>query len=215
MDVERETLRDRLAARQQEKAELERGLHAVQRRFHDEVAPLKEKVLRLRMEQLRRTAQRHMRSAAHRNDYHEARREYETFQEKRIQSTPPDPETLRARYREASKQCHPDVVPDAYAEQAAATFQALKSAYQSGHAQAVRAIAESLDRWGFPPIHSMDEDPEGAALGRAVSGLEDAINALRNSDLYDVVAEAEDVETILQTKKEALLQILRRLEQAT
>ena len=77
MNPSRRDLRQRLACRQREEAELERQLEAVRRWYADEGAPLEEKVLRLRMGHLRRAAQRHMRSAKHRNAYHDAQREYE------------------------------------------------------------------------------------------------------------------------------------------
>jgi len=127
VDTDRQDLQRQLAQRQQEKAELERQLHALRRRYADEVAPLEEEVLRLRMEHLRRAAQRHMRSARHGNAYHDAQREYEAFRDDRPRPAPSAQEEPRARYREASKRCHPDVVPVDYREQAAATFRALRT----------------------------------------------------------------------------------------
>jgi len=191
---------------------MERQLHAVQHRYRDEVAPLKEKVLRLQMERLRRAAQRHMRSARHRNAYHDAQRAYETFQDERPASEPEAPDDLKRRYRAASKHCHPDAVPEAYRRQAAATFQALESAYQAGHARAVRAIADALEQWGFPALADADEARDVQALREAVSDLESAIDALRATDAYQTLAEAEDVEAALRARKEALRQVLAELQ---
>jgi len=209
-------LQHRLAERQREKAELERQLHAAHVQYQEEVAPLEEKVLRLRVEHLRRAAQRHMRSAKHRNAYHDAQRAYESFQEERRTVESASPDRLKRRYRQASKRCHPDAVPDAYRAQAAATFQALESAYKAGHAKAVQAIAAALEQWGFP---AEAEAPEGRRsqrrerdeLRRAVSSLETAIEALRDTDLYRAVAERENVDAVLQAKKNALFQHLREL----
>jgi hypothetical protein len=209
-------LRRRLAQRQQEKAELERQLHAAQARYRGEVAPLKEEVLRLQMERLRRAAQRHMRSAKHRNAYHDAQRAYESFQEERSQPDAPAPDALKRRYRQASKRCHPDMVSPAHRAQAAATFQALESAYQAGHAEAVQAIATALDRWGFPKEGRDDCAGKGREiddLQDAVSSLGTAIEALQNTDVYRAVAEAEDVEALLEARKRELLYRLRRLKQ--
>ena len=197
---------------------MERQVHAVQRRYEEEVAPLKEKVLRLQMERLRRAAQRNMRSARHRNAYHDAQRAYETFRDER--PPPADsaaPDDLKRRYREASKRCHPDVVPEPYRAQAAATFQALESAYQAGHARAVRAIADALERWGFPTAPPADEgldEQEARTLRRAVSGLETTIEGLQATDAYRAVraiADAEDVDAVLRARKEGLRQVLAEL----
>ena len=211
MDAAETDLRARLARRQQEKAELERQLHAVQRRYQEEVAPLKEKVLRLQMERLRRAAQRNMRSARHRNAYHDAQRAYEAFRDERPPADPEPPDDLKRRYRAASKRCHPDVVPEPYRAQAAATFQALESAYQAGHARAVRAIADALERWGFPTAPLADEGG-GAELRRAVSGLEAAIEGLRATDAYQALADAEDVDAALRAQKEGFRQVLAELQ---
>lgn len=207
-------MRQRLARRQQERAELERQLHAVRRRYAEEVAPLEEEVLRLKMEHLRRKAQRHMRSAKHRNAYHDAQREYEAFREERPRPAPSGQEELRTRYRAASKRCHPDVVPEAYQTQAAATFQALESAYQAGHTQAVRAIAESLDRWGFPAAPSDESGAPMRELQRAVAKLEEAIATIRSSEAYSAVGGDEDAEAVLQARKEALRRVLRAFRTA-
>ncbi|MFB6248297.1 MAG: hypothetical protein ABEL97_06990 [Salinibacter sp.] len=211
MDAAQHDLRERLARRQQEKAELERQLRAVQRRYREEVAPLEEKVLRLQMERLRRAAQRHMRSARHRNAYHDAQRAYETFRDER---PPPDaaaPDDLKRRYRAASKRCHPDVVPESYRAQAAATFQALESAYQAGHGRAVHAIADALERWGFPAAGERTGEGEARDLRRAVSSLEAAIEGLQSTDAYQAVADAEDVDAALRARKEGLRQVLAEL----
>jgi hypothetical protein len=210
-------LRQRLARRQQEKAEIERQLHAVQRRYQEEVAPLKEKVLRLQMERLRQAAQRHMRSARHRNAYHDAQRAYETFQEERSRPEVVASDELKRRYREASKRCHPDVVPPAYRAQAAATFQALESAYQAGHVRAVRAIADALERWGFPGASSgtsdeaVTRDPDD--LRQAIADLESAISSLRKQEAYQAAKETDDVDALLRARKEQLLEHLRAMQE--
>ncbi|PQJ34550.1 hypothetical protein BSZ35_08030 [Salinibacter sp. 10B] len=214
MSAQRTDLQHRLAERQREKAELERQLHAAHVQYQEEVAPLEEKVLRLRVEHLRRAAQRHMRSAKHRNAYHDAQRAYESFQEERRTVGSASHDTLKRRYRQASKRCHPDAVPDAYRAQAAATFQALESAYKAGHAEAVQAIAAALEQWGFPEEAAEDrrsQRRERDELRRAVSSLETAIEALRDTDLYRAVAERENVDAVLRAKKNALLQHLLEL----
>lgn len=213
MDPKRATLRRRLARRQQQKAELERQFHAARRQYQEKVAPLKEEVLRLRMERLRRAAQRHMRSAEHRNAYHDAQRAYESFQEAQEQEPAP-PENLKALYRRASKRCHPDVVPDAYREEAEATFQALEAAYEAGHVRAVEAIVNALERWGFPRRGGSSADVAGRTrdpdhLRRAIADLEESIQSLRGTDAYQDLAEAGTLDALLHAQKTELLRQLR------
>ncbi len=152
-----------------------------------------------------------MRSARHRNAYHDAQREYESFREERLQSEPPADDDLQALYRAAGKRCHPDVVTSAYQDQAAATFQALDAAYQAGHVRAVRAIAEALERWGFPASEAEETAPPISTLQQAVAELEADLEALRATDVYQAVGEETDVEAVLHAKKEKLLRMLAEL----
>lgn len=190
---------------------MERQLHAVERRYRKEVAPLKEEVLRLQMERLRWAAQRNMRSARHRNAYHDAQRAYETFQEERVVPEAVATDELRRRYREASKRCHPDVVPDTYREEAAATFQALESAYEAGDVQSVRAIADALERWGFPKEGEAPKNRDAADLRRAISQLESDISTIEEQEAYQAAVAVDDVDALLRAWKKQLIQHLRDL----
>jgi len=216
-----QSLRRSLARRLEEKAELERTVGAAQSQFEEEVAPLQEEVLRLQMERLKDAAQARMRSARLRNAYHDAQEAYEAFQARRRQ--PPTETTrsapdLKATYRRATKLCHPDAVADAYRDEAAATFRALESAFDAEHPAAVRAIADSLETWGFPRAptaspESSQPDAE-ASLQQAVSELEASIERLRASEAYDAATAAGDVdlESALEARKRRLRERLQELK---
>jgi hypothetical protein len=214
-------LRRSLARRLKEKAELEQQVRAVQSQFQNEIAPLQEEVLRLRMERLKEVAQARMRSARLRNAYHDAHDAYEEFRQQRAHD--PDlaaasDEDLKATYRRATKLCHPDAVPDPYHEEAAATFQALESAYDADHPEAVRTIAEALDTWGFPRAPSAPAEQSASAakasLRRAVSDLDASIERLRTSDAYQTMTDSGDVDAdaIVGARKRVLQQRLRELK---
>lgn len=209
-------LRSLLARRQREKAELEQQVQALREEYHREVAPLQEEVLRLQKERLKEAAQVYMRSARLRNAYHEAERAYESFREQRRGRSPASGEDLKSTYRRASKQCHPDAVPDSYREEAAATFQALESAYQARHQSAVQSIAEALERWGFPMHPSTPiEDPAASgknALRQAVSSLETSIEQLRASEAFDAIRQGGDLDTLIAAQKHELQRKLRELQ---
>lgn len=213
------TLRHALARRLQEKAELEQRVRAAQSQYEAEVAPLQEEVLRLQMERLKEAAQARMRSARLRNAYHDAQAAYEQFREQRTweaASVETSDENVKATYRRATKLCHPDAVPDPYHEEAAATFQALESAYDAGHSKAVRAIAETLEKWGFPraPAAAPDElsSRREASLRQAVSEVNTSIERLRTSDVFQTVTENPDVESMVGARKRALRKQLGELK---
>lgn len=214
-------LRRDLASRLREKAELEAKVRALQSQIEDEIAPLQEEVLRLQMERLKEAAQTRMRSARLRNAYLDAQDAYEKFQNRRADTPSPDSpldEDLKATYRRATKRCHPDAVADPYHEEAAATFQALESSYDAGHAAAVRAIADDLDTWGFPRAPSAPADePEAASeasLRDAVSDLNASIERLRTSEAHRTVRKGGemDVESIVGAQKRALQEQILELK---
>ena len=173
--------------------------------------------LRLQVERLRQSAQRNMRSARHRNAYHDAQRAYDSFQEEQLAFEEQSSDDLKGVYRQASKHCHPDVVPEAYREQAAATFQALEAAYEAGHSRAVHAIAEAPEKWGFPgrSASSCGEHEQAfgeVALRQAVSSLEASISALHRTEVYQAVADVEDLDALLVARKRELLRRLQALK---
>lgn len=210
-------LRALLARRQRENAELEQQVHALQEAYREEIAPLQEEVLRLQKERLKEAAQVYMRSARLRNAYHDAQRAYESFQEHR-QGAGARHDDLKGLYRRASKECHPDVVPESYREEASATFQALESAYEAGHPSAVENIAEALQEWGFPaPPAASPEGKEGtrvADLRRAVSALEASIERLRASEAYETARQASTLDTMVAARKRELLRKLQELQRS-
>lgn len=215
-------LRRTLAQRQQEKAELEHQVRSFLSQFQSEIAPLQEEVLRLQVERLKEAAQHRMRSARLRNAYHDAQEAYERFRERRDREEPPriasPDEDLKATYRRALKLCHPDVVPDSYHEEASATFRALESSYEANQEAAVRAIAEGLEKWGFPRPPSAPTESSGAAdrttLRRAVSDLDTSIQQLRGSEVYQTLSEPTDldVESVVGARKRELQRQLQELQ---
>jgi hypothetical protein len=205
-------LRERLAEGQKEKAQLEQRLHAAQVRYEAEVAPLREEVLRLQVERRRTAAQMHMRSARHRNAYHDAQQAYDDF---RARPRPSEPsQNLKETYRAASKRCHPDRVPRAYRDAAAATFQALEAAYRAEHGAAVQAIATALRRWGFPTEESASTPRREQALRQAVDALEASVQALRETETYQALDEAASLDAFIEARKQRLVARLRDLDGA-
>lgn len=215
MSTAKHRLRKRLASRQQEKAELEQRVRGYQAQYRQEVAPLKEKVLRLQRDRLRAAAQAHMRNARLRNAYHDAQEAYDAFQEERGGPSSHPPEKIKAVYRRATKHCHPDRVPAPYRAEAEATFQALEAAYGASDGRAVSAIAEALDRWGFPSRASTEDGQRRSVetLSAAVASLEAAIQRLRGLDAYQDLQEAGSPEAAIEARKQHLAQQVHRLEQ--
>jgi len=208
-------LQRRLAERQQENAELARAVYGLEARYHQEIEPLQEEVLRCQRDQLRRAAQRHVRSARLRNAYHEAQEAYEEFQN--VRSARPASSSGKALFRQAAKECHPDAVPAEYREEAAATFQHLEAAHTAGYSDAVRAIADALDEHGFPdpPTANEEAGPTPSQLNDAVSSLESSIQALRSTVAFRELTDAGSMDAAINARKLELARQMRRIENAS
>lgn len=212
-----QTLREMLARRQKEKAELELQVGSFESHIRNELRPLQEEVLRIQMERLKKAAQTKMRSARLRNAYHDAREEYEQFQEYDEQARRATGDTdLKSTFRRGSKACHPDAVPDAYRDEAAATFRALESAYEGKHRRAVEAITESLETWGFPGsgLERGRKAPERARIQEALVSLDDSISSLRESDSFEIIQGTENVEAAVDAEKRRLARRLREIQRS-
>lgn len=215
-DWSAEELRRMLASRQREKAELELQVGSFESKVQEEIDPIQEQVLRVQMERLKEAAQSQMQNARLRNAYHDAQEAYERFAHRREDESraASSEEALKSTYRRASKQCHPDAVPPRYEEDAAATFQALERAYEGEHRPAVEAIAESLEKWGFP---SQREDRATdlnwtEKMRTAVASLQVSIDSLRSSDAYRAVRQASDLDAAIDAQKRQLARHLRELQ---
>ncbi len=189
---------------------LERRVRGLEARYREEVAPLKEKVLRLGMERLRAAAQARMRSARLRNAYHDAQRAYDSFREARAGAAPSESEA-KAAFRKASKHCHPDRVPEAYRAEAEATFQALERAHASGYTEAVQATAQALEDWGFPTQSQAQASRDSESLRKAVEELDVSIRRLRGSEAHQVLEEVGTLDAAIESWIRSLRRRVRQL----
>jgi hypothetical protein len=257
-----EPLRQRLERLERKEAQLEQRVRAVQQRYRDELGPLVEELLTLRRDRLEQKAYAHRRSARLRNAFHDAQAKLERFREMMGASTPgeatPDrddttaragaqasltdaeQDALKAAFRAASKECHPDVVDPADREQATKVFHALREAYQAGNLRRVTEIAEQVGATVPPrspkaPASASEgaqpnaeaapsaagADPAGApragplqtvqALRERIRAVEASIEALRDTDAYAATQAEEGLDRYFERRRQGLRQQIRRL----
>lgn len=173
----------RLSALSDEKAEIERLIHAFSVRSSHEIGQLTTRYLQLRAEQLRRQAATEPdvsptaeQAQADYDDYREADEQArETPEPARL--VPEDMQQLKRLYREASQKCHPDKVADADRAQANELFVQLQAAYRQNDLPGVRAIHAAV-REGRLFVARSAVLTEVEALGRAVLALRQQVQAL-------------------------------------
>jgi hypothetical protein len=260
-----EPLRQRLERLERREAQLEQRVRAVQQRYRDELGPLVEELLTLRRDRLEQKAYAHRRSARLRNAFHDAQAELDRFREMMGASAPgqatadqgetterpgaqasltdAEQDALKAAFRAASKECHPDVVDPADREQATEVFHALREAYQAGNLQRVTEIAEQVDATVPPRAHkapasaseeprpdaeaassAAGADPTGApspgppqtaqAFRERIRAVEASIEALRDTDAYAATQAEEGLDRYFERRRQGLRQQIRRLRRA-
>lgn len=223
--LEAETLEQKLTELENEKAEIEREIHAFNLRHEQELGPLLEEILRIRTERKRQRAEEQPENEEAQSEFREAKTEYEEYsetveaaeEEERIELTDDEKEELKRLYRDASKQCHPDAVVEDREEEAKELFLQLQEAYEQNDLDDVRTIAERIeDGVAFESRSEQIDDierleAEVERLRRRVNEAEREIEVLRNSDPYQTLSEVDDLDAYFSDRKERLRDELDRL----
>ena len=219
-------LEEKLAQREEEEAELQRAIHAFSTRYREELGPLVTKLLRLRKEQAEQSLYARRGDAQRRATRNKAEAQFERFQsilDDDAAESPPDDLSdeqqaqLKATFRKASKQCHPDMVDPAMEDEARTYFNALREAYQQNDVERVNKIAQTLDESGFAQ-RAPDETPgrsqldaKAERLRRRIASVEASIRELRATEAYEVVTRTDDADAYFDALKQRLRREIRRL----
>ncbi len=218
-------LEEELARREEEEAELQRTIHAFSARYRDELGPLVTKLLRLRKELAEQSLYAQRSDTQRRAARNRAEAQFERFQSVLggAAESPPDEISeeeqshLKATFRRASKQCHPDVVDPSMEEEARSYFNALREAYQQNDVQRVEEIAQTLEDSGFAQ-RAANETPRASQLEakaerlrRRIASVEESIEELRTSEAFQAAAHTGDVDAYFEALKQKLRREIRRL----
>jgi len=219
------TLEEKLAQLEEEEAELQRVIHAFSVQYREELGPLVTKLLRLRKERAEQSLYAKRSDSQRRTVRNKAEAQFERFQSvlDGAAESPPDDLTdeeqtqLKATFRRASKQCHPDMVDPSMEEEARSYFNALQEAYQRNDLERVEEIAQTLEDSGFAQ-RTPDETPQrfqldakAERLRRRIASVEESIDELRATEAYQTVTRTDDVDAYIEALKQKLRREIRRL----
>lgn len=207
-----------------EKAEIERLIHAYSLRSSHAIGDLITRYLALRAEKLRRKAtvekDAEAEAASARTDYEEYRDTQSRTRETPAppQLPPDDLRELRRLYREASQRCHPDKVRQADHEHANRLFVQLQAAYRNNDLAGVRAIHSAVREGHLFADRSLiltETESLGhaiAALRRERDQLTSQIHQLRRSEAYRALKDLDDWDAYFAEQRVALEQAIEQLE---
>lgn len=159
----------------------------------------------------------------------EARQEYEDYQEQQHDAeqrfgfeqkmSPDERVELKRLWRQASKLCHPDLVDDAFKEEAHAMMVQLNQARQRGDLGAIRLLLTRLQK-GLEPLMASDRLNDLARLRQRIhevkqhiASLIDELNALEKEESWQLVSSLTDQEGYFRQQEKALAEIRQSLEQ--
>jgi HAMP domain-containing protein len=225
--LEAESLEDRISELENEKAEIEREIHEFNLRHEQELGPILEDILEIQAEKKRRRADENPDDEEAQAEAEEAKKEYEQYsrtveeaqEEERIDLSEEEKEKLNELHRQASKQCHPDMVEEDRKEEAEEIFVNLQDAYERNDLDEVKRIARQVESgmaFGrktqeIDEVEKLEEEVE--RLRHRAEELEEEIAALRSSDAYQRLSDVDDLDAYFEKRKERLKDELERLRE--
>lgn len=203
--------------------EIEKLIHNFDLRQNNELGSIIEKILRFRKENL---ASQQKSNPKKQQEYEEAKFEYEEFNEQFENSKT---ETLfelneeekieiKKLYRQASKLCHPDIVPEKLRVQAEEIFKKLIKAYEENDLAKVKEIFYSLKNGDYNLAKSDTINKktllkiEISKLRNILREIDSKIEDLKITDSYKLILQIEDIDLYFENTKIALLEELKFLQ---
>lgn len=199
-----------------EKAEIDRLVHAFSLRTNHEVGKLLTQYLELRARKLRQQASREEAAQEEADrawtDYEEYRTANERSRENRLppQLPPHDLKELKRLYRQTCQKCHPDKVNESNREQANQLFVQLQTAYRNGNLAEVRAIHAAVrDEPMFVDSSKLLDESQSlqhaiTLLQRDLERLYTEIHELRRTEAYCTCKNVDDWDDYFVRKRASL-----------
>lgn len=198
-----------------EKADLEKIVHEFGIRHNQELGKLIIKILLLRKENAKGTAQEQEAEEDYKT-YHE---EFESSKSEKIADlTEDEQKELKSNYRKASKLCHPDLVSEEQKDLATKLFAELSSAYERNNLEKVREILKNLERGNFfiaksDAIYEKELlKTEIEKLRLRIKELKEQLQRIIKSPTYQTIISIDNWEEYFLNAKKELSSQLNNLE---
>ena len=194
LKLELKLLEINLNDKSDEFAELERVLNEFNNEYYMRLGSLIQAILKLKIGQSEQDPQAQQ-------EYEEFTHEFEQQKNDPIQELSPDQQQeLKIAYRNASKLCHPDKLPDEFKSQGTEIFKELARAYRNQNLSRVNEILQQLQSGKpFKNASEIINNKEEllakiASLRLRLTQLESEINALIQSEQYQKIIAIKDRE---------------------
>lgn len=207
-------LQNQLADLTNQKSSKEKLIQDFNNKFYSQVGDLLKEVTVLRLEKLRVEAQEGVDNAEEvkhtKRDYDEFNRQFEETRSKKVATLPKEEQALLAKmYKGAFKLCHPDIVAEEFAAEAAQIASELNIAYELNDLARVREIHDSLQKNRFP--RKSDKFTDKDRIVMAIESLKMKIKKVKaeiakidGSEIYQQISHITDWDTYIDHIKKQL-----------
>jgi hypothetical protein len=197
LKLELKALEIQVSAMEDEKAEIERLLHAFQFRHSSLLGPTIRRILQIKAERLSKEAAEDSTKQA---EYEEAQQDYDQFEEddklsleKQVfELSLEELQEQKSLFRACSKLCHPDIVHESSKEEAADLFKKLTDANSCNDLNQIREIHENLKKGIFKAASDSLTDyqliqTKVGMMHSKVGELSRSIRSMRASHIYKTI----------------------------
>lgn len=217
LQLEIRSLEWQLASLEDEKADIEKQIFAFNIRHNLELGELISSILRLK-KQLAALEHDQEKEEEAKKDYEEYQQNYEESKTKKLNELSEiEQKELKDKFRQASKLCHPDKVPDEQKKLAEQVFFELKTAYDSNDLAAVNRILNNLEQNIFSSNSKIINQKAKLishlnSLLQKRETLEAMILSLKHSEVVQKIEKIKDFDTYFAEMRESLLRVKEDFE---
>jgi PLD-like domain len=217
LQLEIRSLEWQLSSLEDEKTDIEKQIRNFEIRHTTELGELIISILLLK-KQLASSENNQTKAEEAQKDYEDYHQNYEETKAKKIHElNEVEQKELKANFRQASKMCHPDKVPDEQKAMAESVFIDLKNAYESNDLAAVNRILQNLQQNIFVSNSKLLNQKEKlvahlATLFYKRQQVEETLIELKSSTIFQEIIKINDLDDYFLEKKNALENVKKGLE---
>lgn len=216
LKVELSILEKELNALSENKNEYLTEINAFNAQYYAKLGAIVEEILRLKKDMAQRAYDK---GEINKEEFEAFKEEHESFYKEAVSQSKEQPnilsdedeKKLKKAYRKASRLTHPDIVADAFKEEATKIFVALNEAYKRKDLTKVEEILRGLES-GVAFAYASDEinDVEvlrekSEILRTKIEELKEELEVLKESETYVVISSTADLESYFLELRDGLV----------
>lgn len=199
LEFEKEMLSVQVSALEEEKSDVLRIIRRFEVRYNLELGDLILEILELKKEISQQSNDEEAFEEAN-NQYNRFKKNYQQLSIEGMNVLSEEEELeIKKLFKKASKLCHPDLVKEAFKDNASQSFIELRNAFETGNLKKVKEILEELEagNWIKSTVAIINAKFEQlkhqvSVLRKKVAQLTDELLTLKNTESYQIISSIQD-----------------------